>query len=212
METNNQPTEAQFNQEDINPSYKMTAEDLSSIKTLGGLAALFAAGSIIPYIGSLLALASIVLFLLTFHKISKVSGKRSIFTNIGFAYLISFVVGLALVVYIIFTFMNVFADYNYDMKYFISSFGTIKDDFITTIIMIGVFFYIITIAYAYLWKMSLDKTAAFFNEKAFKTVGLLYIIGAATIVVCGLGILVTFAAHIVLAVAFFSLKTDKISS
>ena len=72
--------------------------------------------------------------------------------------------------------------------------------------MVCVFFYVITIAYAYLWKLSLDKTAGFFNEKGFKTAGLLYIIGAATIILCGMGVLVTLAGHIVLAVAFFSLK------
>jgi len=211
METNNQPSEVLLNNDNVNTPYKMTSEELSGIRTLGGLAALFAAGSIIPYIGFLIGLASIVLFLITFHKISKVADKKSIFSNIGFAYLISFVAGLALVIFIIFTFINVFADYHYDMEYFFSQIGSIKEDFLTTIIMIGVFFYVISITYAYLWKMSLDKTAVFFNDKAFKTAGLLYIIGAATIVVCGLGMLVTIAGHIVLAVAFFSLKPDKIS-
>jgi len=212
METNPQPTEAQFNRDDVILPQKMNTEDLANVRMLGGLAALFAAGSIIPYMGFLLMLASIVLFLIVFHKISKISGKRSIFTNIGFAYLISFVAGLALVAFIIFTLFDVFKSYHYDIEYLVNSIGSIKEDFITTIIMISVFFYVIIIAYAYLWKLSLDKTAAFFNEKGFKTAGLLYIIGAPTIIICGLGALVTLAGHIVLAVAFFSLKNEKVSS
>jgi len=57
--------------------------------------------------------------------------------------------------------------------------------------------------------MSLDKTAEFFGDKAFKTAGVLYVIGASTMILCGLGALVNLAAHIVLAVAFFSLKYPK---
>ncbi len=57
--------------------------------------------------------------------------------------------------------------------------------------------------------MSLDKTAQFFGDNAFKTAGILYIIGASTMILCGLGALVNLAAHIVLAVAFFSLKMPK---
>lgn len=209
MENNINTPEVTFNSNESYAPPTLSQEDFSNIKVLGGLAALFAAGSIIPYIGFILSLASIVLFLIAFYKISVASGKRSIFSNIGIAYLVSFVAGIALVVFFIITFLDFFREYAHtyfdeDDLYYI--WQTIGEDMMTTIVSVLIFYYFIFITYAYLWKLSLDKTAAFFNDNAFKTAGILYVIGAASIVLCGIGILVTLAANIVLAVAFFSLK------
>jgi len=212
MENNLETPDVTFNRDEEIPVKVLTSEEFSSIKTMGGLAAVFAIGAIIPYIGSILSLASIVLFLIAFHKISVASEKRSIFTNIGFSYLIGFVAVIVLIAFIVITFLDYFRDFSYnfydedDIYMFIN---TIKENLLTTIIGIFVLFYIIAITCAYLWKMSLDKTAVFFNDKAFKTAGLLYVIGAATIILCGLGALVNLAGHIVLAVAFFSAKYPK---
>lgn len=212
MENNLETPETTFNRGEEAPASIMTSEDFSNIKTMGGLAALFAAGSIIPYVGFILSLASIVLFLIVFNKISVVSGKKSIFTNIGFSYLIGFVSALALIAFVVFTFIDYFKEFSYndfDEDNLLCLVESIKENLLTTIIAIFVFYYIITITCAYLWKMSLDKTAVFFNDNSFKTAGILYIIGAATIILCGLGLLVNLAAHIVLAVSFFSLKYPK---
>jgi len=218
MEENINIPEATFNR-DEEPSVPLMKDgDLSDIKTMGGLAALFAAGSIIPYIGFILSLASLVLFLITFYKISVFSGKKSIFYNIGVSYLISFVLGIGLVVFFIVAFMDYIKDfssnynYNYiDEDYLFYLIETVKENLLTTIISVLVFIYIITITCAYLWKLTLDKTAVFFNDNIFKTVGILYIVGASTTILCGLGLLVNLAGHIVLAIGFFSLKKEKIN-
>ncbi len=216
MENNINIPEATFNKDEETSVPVMKDSDLSEIKTLGGLAALFAIGSIIPYIGFLLSLASIVLFLIAFHKISIFSGNKSIFYNIGLSYLISFVLGIGLVVFFVVALMDYIKDFSSNMYYLDEDYlyyliETIKENLLTTIISILVFFYIITITCAYLWKLSLDKTAVFFNDSTFKTAGILYIIGACTTILCGLGILVNIAGHIVLAIAFFSLKSNQIN-
>lgn len=212
MENTLQTPEATFNRGDEPEKRTLLPSDLSDIKTMGGLAALFAAGSIIPYIGFLLSLASIVLFLITFHKISVFSGKRSIFVNIGVSYLIGFVLGIAIAAFIIIAFLDYFKELsynNFDEDYLYYMIQSAKESVLTTIIAIVVFFLMVTVTCAYLWKLSLDKTAQFFGDNAFKTAGILYIIGASTMILCGLGALVNLAAHIVLAVAFFSLKMPK---
>jgi len=196
----------------FNGQKPMSDSDFSNVKILGGLAALFVLGGIIPYLGSLLSIASIVMFLIVFYKISRLTGEKSIFNNILMSYLIAFAFGIGIVVYFVFLFMDIFKAYGDVGIYFFEDPDNIEmlvSSFLTELVVVFVFAYVVMILFAFLWKKSLDKTAAFFNEKLFKTAGLLYIIGAPTIIVCGLGFLVTLAGHIVLAVAFFSLKKTE---
>jgi len=209
METqNNNREEVLFNQQT-----PLSPANISSIKLLGGLASLFALGSIIPYLGFLLSIASIVLFLIAFNKISNAAGKRTIFNNILIAYLIAVAFGIGIAVYVVFLFVDFFKDFGWsnieqleDYDNIVYFFKSLFGEFLT---ILG-FAYVISIVFAYLWKTSLDKTATFFNEKLFKTAGLLFVIGAFSIILCGIGSLVMLAGYIVLAIAFFSLKAEDI--
>jgi len=214
MENNlNTPDVTFIYNNEFNPD-AITPESISNLKIIGGLGAIFAAGTIIPYLGALLGIASIVLLLIAFYRISKMSGIKSIFSNICYAYIITFVLTVGLMIFMFISLFDFFSNmshnnYLYDNDFAESFFYDIKENLLAYVIGISLFFYLITILYAYLWKLSLDKTAVFFNAEGFKTAGLLYMIGAPAIILCGLGFLVTLAAHIVLAIAFFNLQPPK---
>ncbi|MDD3877535.1 MAG: DUF996 domain-containing protein [Bacteroidales bacterium] len=198
----------------LNKNKLVSATEISDIKLIGGLAALFSLGNIIPYIGFLLSIASMVMFLIAFYKIADILRKRVVFNNILMAYLIGIAFGLGIIVYFFYLFYDFFNSYNQLGIEFFEDIDTLEifvRSFLSDFLIMLALMYGMVILNAFLWKMSLDKTAHFFNEKLFKTAGLLYIIGAFTLVLCGIGILVTMAGHIVLAIAFFSLKSENLS-
>jgi len=112
---------------------------------------------------------------------------------------------MVVVLIIIFSFMEALKFSHFDMQHFIDTFR-VEGSILYTILMILVFIYALSIVVAFLWKRSLEGCALFFKEKLFSTAGLLFVIGAFTLILCGIGILVSLAGYIVLAIAFFSIK------
>ncbi len=195
------PAEPVFNEEP-----KVTHSDFGNIKVLGGLAALFIMGTFVPYIGALLGLASVIMFLISFYKISRLSGKKFIFNFILTAYILNLAVILSLIFFFFYAIYDILQNSGFSIDYIVNNFS-IEGSFLNTVLVLIAFYYVVSIIIAFLWKRSLDACAVFLKEKLFATAGLLYVIGALSLILCGIGILITLAAHIVLAIAFFSVKT-----
>ncbi len=204
METTNNSNE----EHSLKQNKHITKSELSNIRIIGGLAALFVLGSIIPYLGVLVMLSSVVLFLIAFYKISQLSGKVHIFNNILIAYLINIALILSIIAFFFYTIYDIIHAYNFDIRLLTETFSP-DGSLINNLLMVVVMFYVVSIIVAFLWKRSLDACSVIFNEKLFATAGLLYIIGAFTIILCGVGLLVSLAGHVVMAIAFFSIKNNN---
>lgn len=198
------PAETPFNE-----TRKATPADYGTIKVLGGLAALFTMGTFLPYIGLLIGLASVIMFLISFYKISQISGKKLIFNFILTAYILNLAVILSLIFSLFYAIYDILQNSGFSIDYIVRNYS-LEGSFLNTILVLMAFYYIVGIIVAFLWKRSLDASADFFKEKLFSTAGWLYVIGAATLILCGIGIFITLAAHIVLAIAFFSIKRPAI--
>ncbi len=177
--------------------------DFTQARTYGGVGALL---SFMGYIGTIMFPGSIILsvigailILVAVRMISSELEDEPIFTN----YLVSFILGITSIA-VLFAGLIVAG---------LSLFGASILGLIASIVVFGVAFILLEIASAFFLWRSYKRISSGTGVQLFETVGLLYFIGALTLVII-VGMLVSFIAAILEIVAYFSLpfKLEKSQS
>jgi len=179
---------------------------LSNAKILGGIGAILGlVGLFIPTIGFVLPIVGLILVFIAVKYISEETNDDSIFRNYLFYFIFSVIAVIslfAIIPLVIGVSLFNFTDPSYftDPTMLMESLGTVIAACILSFI-IAYIFYIISAIYL---KKSYASIAQHTNVDLFKTTGLIYLIGAATIII-GVGIFIILIARIIEIISFFSL-------
>ncbi len=178
--------------------------------TLGRVGILLPIASIIPVLGTLAGLASLVLLLLSHYNFSKVYTRPGIFNNALIGFIVQIggnIIGGAIIAVGVGTAAVSLSGSGMDsmgfqyIKSIIFESGLTISGAILILAGLIVGFYFIFNALKTLAEQS--------GVKLFRTAGLLYFIGAIGIIVFFLGFLVIIAAWIIHIIAYFSVPTEN---
>jgi len=163
----------------------------SNIKILGGLGTIFILLSWIPYIGWLLALTGLILLSIALKKISNQAPSKGIFKN----WIISIVISVTAAIILFFTILGAMSTYS----------SSEQNLLILLTYLIGVGTYIVV---GILYKKIFMGVYELTNESLFKTSANLFFWGGILSIIV-IGGFLFFIAWIIVAIAFFSLKTKE---
>ena len=180
---------------------------LESSKTLGGVGAILAAvGNFVPFLG----LIGIILVLIALKGLAEVYNERGIFQNALYA----FIFGLIGIAAAIVLFLSMFAT-----GFFMGMTPTPPTpptetplpSFIVSIIGVLIVIFIFYVLEAVFYRKSFTLVAEKSGEKMFNTAGTLLLIGAILVIIF-IGAIIMLIAWILVAIAFFSIKTPPPSA
>lgn len=175
---------------------------------LGKIGILLPLASIIPYLGSLTGLASVILLIISYNYFAQYYKESKIFNNYLIGFLVAIGAGLIGTLMFIFFLGSAFRDIIFRTNDFrnlleIFSYSWVKIVASLAVIYVG---YIVSNYYQYQAKKELALKT---QVKEFSTAGLLNFIGSITIILAGLGLIVMFIGWIFEIVAFFNLKEEE---
>jgi uncharacterized membrane protein len=202
---------------------------LESSKTIGGIGALLMFIGIFPYINyfGIVELIGAILVLVALHGLGNYYKEEGIFNNALYGIITGIVgvvfavaVGIVLVLSNIQDFLlKVFPSWNGDWSTLPSLSSMTPNTsniglgdvipFIVAAIMIIAILWVFSIIATFFLRRSLIKLSAKSNYGLFGTAGLLLLIGAFLVIVIGLGLILMWIAALVLAIAFFNLKSTQ---
>jgi uncharacterized membrane protein len=202
--------------------------NLETSKTLGGIGALLMFLGIFPYISTMgiVEIVGIILVLIGLYGIGNFYRERSIFNNAIYG-VISAVIGVVIAVAVAFTvFLTSFSDFlqqiypEWDGTWSsISSLQSMTPNtnfdpaailpFLTGFLLIIVVVWIFSVISTFFVRRSLREVSVRSGTGLFSTAGLLLLIGAVLIIIFGLGLLLMWIAALLLAIAFFTMKTGE---
>jgi len=174
---------------------------LESNKTLGGIGALLVAiGSFVPFLG----IVGIILVLVAMKGLAEYYNDHGIFQNALYAFLFG-IIGLiaAAVVLISIFFGGFFGGMMLGPEAAVGGgFLSLLLGIIVALVVVFVFYLLTAIFYRKSFNTLAEKT----GEKMFETAGTLMLIGAILTIII-IGLIFVLIAWILVAVAFFSMKT-----
>ena len=171
---------------------------LESSKTLGGVGAILVAiGSFVPILG----LIGIILVLIALKGLAEVYNENAIFQNALYA----FIFGIIGVIAAIYMFFTMFAG-GFFIR--IPSQESMYSSLISSLIGVLIIVFIFSLLEAIFYRKSFRIIAEKSGEKMFNTAGTLLLIGAILTIIL-VGAIILLIAWILLAIAFFSIKTTR---
>jgi uncharacterized membrane protein len=183
----------------------------SQTKALGAVGSIFVLLTAVPSVGWLLGIVGFIFVLVAIRDIANQVQDRSIFNNALLSVILAIsgiVVGTVVILGSFFSFAGLhnLSGPNYFGPNFNPSTVPIGDwvGLATAVIAGLAIVWVLLIVSAVYLRRSFDSIASRLNVKLFGTSGLLYLVGAATVIV-GIGFLLIFVAQILLVVAFFSI-------
>ena len=182
--------------------------NLSNAKMYGGIGAILTlVGGLVPSIGFAVQIVGFILVFLAVKDIYNVTKDGEIYSNYKMFFILSvisvivvFGLGLAVGTIGASLFSNIDFSQVTDFSTFMAEMGTVFMVCIASFIIS----WILAIIGAIFIRRSYNKIAKHTGVGLFKTTGLLYFIGALTIII-GIGLLIIFIAKILEIVAYFSL-------
>jgi uncharacterized membrane protein len=159
---------------------------------------------VIGVVGSALALAGYILFLIAMHRLSQYYKEPSIFSNLLRALIIQIVSTVILGVIVVV--MALLAAGSTPIS---STTTSVQPLIITTllaVIVAALVIFAISIYCAVLYKRSFDRLAEKSGVDSFKTTGLLYLIGAVLNIAGGIGAIILWIAWIFAAMGYQKLQ------
>jgi uncharacterized membrane protein len=203
--------------------------NLKSSKTLGGIGAILMVISVLPYISQLpfIGFIGAILVLVALHGFARVYKESGIFDNAFYGIIagivgvvLAVVIGIAVVLPNITGFLlKVFPSWNGDWQTLSSLSGMIPNTsnigfgdvipFITAAILVIATLWVFAIISAFFVRRSLKQLSARTNVGLFSTAGTLLLIGAVLIFLFGLGLLLMWIGVLLLAIAFFRIRTQE---
>jgi uncharacterized membrane protein len=205
---------------------------LKSSKTIGGIGAILIVISFLPYISQLpfIGLIGAILVLVGLHGFARAYKESGIYDNALYGIIagiigvvLAVVIGIAVVLPNITDFLlKVFPSWNGDWTTITSLSGMIPNTsnidfgdiipFITAAILVFATLWVFAIITAFFVRRSLVQLSAKTNVGLFSTAGTLLLIGAVLVIVLGLGLLLMWIAALILAIAFFRIRTEETAS
>jgi len=162
---------------------------LTSAKTLGGI------GGILVFIPGV-SLVGWILILVALNEISDVVRDRSIFDDALIAAITAIIGAVGFLVFLLsgsFSTLISFGAFTFGAGGVLAAVATL------------VFFWVFSIVSAIYLKRAYEKTAQRLNIHHFATAGMLYLIGAVTVII-GVGFIILFIALIFQVIAYFSIQ------
>jgi uncharacterized membrane protein len=184
---------------------------LSQAKTLGGVGSILAILFLVPYAGPVLTIAGLIMVLIAVRYVSDTAQDRAIFNDMLISTILAVVgvvAGVIVVVGTVFSALGRIFPGGIPTSPGVVPPTLTTSDLITLVAgaILGLaVIWIFLIVSAIFLRRSYRKISAFVGVGTFNTAGLLYLIGAALIILFGVGFIVIFVAEIVQIVAFFSL-------
>jgi len=179
---------------------------LSQARIYGGVGAILGlVGGVIPYAGGIVSIIGVVLVLVAVKYIAEETKDESIFTN----YLIAFILAI---VSIIVAIVALFAFIGTGVLFHPSEIKEAAHLFSLKHLLLGlvaaiIIFWILYLISAIFVKNSYYSIAHHTGVDLFHTTGLLYLVGAATLIIF-IGFLIIFIAKILEIISFFSLPDE----
>jgi uncharacterized membrane protein len=203
--------------------------NLKSSKTISSIGAILIVISVLPYISQLgiLGFIGAILVLVGLHGFAGVYKERGIYDNALYGILAGIVgvvlaaaIGIAVVLPNITDFLlKVFPSWNGDWQSLSSLSGMVPNTsnigfgdiipFITAAILVIAALWVFGIIATFFVRRSLVQLAAKTNVGLFSTAGTLLLIGAVLIFLFGLGLLLMWIGVLLLAIAFFRIRTQE---
>jgi uncharacterized membrane protein len=179
-------------------------ENISTQKMLGGIGYILILMGWMPRIGTFLSLVGTALWFISMYQLSNILGKPSIFRKV----LIFLILGItSMVTAFAFAIMaGIMAGVSLSASVRGET-GAILGLGLGAAITIIVTYAIIVVS-AYFYKEAYYILAQATTQNLFKIGGLLFFIGAITIILFGLGLLLIIVSNILLAVAFFKAPSE----
>jgi uncharacterized membrane protein len=191
----------------------MEYQKLRNAKLLGGIGSILMLLLPVPAAGWVIALVGFILVLVAVKYLADEINDHNVFTN----YLMSFIIviiGVALfAIIVVFSFFSTIAGTNWmafqnvtnpqQVYQMFQQTGLLT--FLGTLLAGLAVLWIVLIVSALFLRKSFNKIAEATKTHLFHTTGLLYLIGAALIIVFGIGIIIIFIAYIIQIIAFFTL-------
>lgn len=184
---------------------------IAQAKILGEVGSILVLLSFLPVAGSAVAIIGFILTLIAVKYISDFLNDSSIFSNILIAIILAIVgvaVGGIVILGSIFRFIGLG---NLAMLRTANTVPTDMFGFVAGIILGLVLVWIMFIVAAYFQRKSYEVVATRLNVGTFRTAAMLYLIGAALVIIL-VGFVLLFVAQILFVVAFFSIKDEAVSS
>jgi uncharacterized membrane protein len=204
---------------------------LKSSKTLGGIGAILMFIGVLPYISyfSIVELVGAILVLIALYGFAGFYKERGIFDNSLYAIItgivgvvLAAVIGIAVILPNIKDFLLiVFPSWNGDWQTLSSLSGMIPNTsninfgdiipFITAAILVIATLWVFGIIATFFVRRSLVQLSEKTNIGLFSTAGTLVLIGALLIIV-GFGLILMWLGVLILAIAFFKIRTEETTS
>jgi uncharacterized membrane protein len=202
---------------------------LESSKTLGGIGAILMFIGVLPYINyySIVELIGAILVLVALHGFARIYKESGIFNNALYGIItgivgvvLAAVIGIAVILPNIKDFLlKVFPSWNGNWQTLSSlsgmtpntsniSFGDIIPFIVAAILVIATL-WVFAIISTFFVRRSLKQLSARTNVGLFSTAGLLLLIGAVLIFLFGLGLLLMWIGVLLLAIAFFRIRSQE---
>jgi uncharacterized membrane protein len=181
---------------------------LGEAKNLGGIGAILAllSGLLfwVPYNAGIgLLIVGLVLMLIAVKNVADTVGDQAIYSSMMYSVILA-IIGPIIAAVVVFA---AAASFISTFRGFTPGQTTLPPGFITALgflILAGVILYICILISTVFLKKSYDAIALKLKVNMFHTTGLLFLIGAATLIV-GVGVVILFIAAILQIVAFFSI-------
>jgi uncharacterized membrane protein len=203
--------------------------NLKSSKTIGGIGAILMVISVLPYISQLgiIGFIGAILVLVALYGLARSYNESGIFSNALYGILagivgvvLAVVIGIAVVLPNITDFLlKVYPSWNGDWQTLSSLSGMVPNTsnisfgdiipFITAAILVIATLWVFGIIATFLVRRSLVQLAARTNVGLFSTAGTVLLVGAVLIILFGLGLLLMWIGVLLLAIAFFRIRTQE---
>src|SRR5713226_2222055 len=178
---------------------------LSQAKTLGGVGAILALLFWAPaHVGIVLLVVGLVLMLFAVKNIADIVGDQAIFSNMMYSVILAIIGPIIATVVLLAAAASFFSAFSGSAP----GITTIPSGFwaaLGFVILAGVILWVCILVSTVFVKKSYDTIATKLRVDMFRTTGLLFLIGAATLIVL-VGFLIPFIAAILQVVAFFSIS------
>jgi uncharacterized membrane protein len=175
--------------------------NISTQKMLGGIGSILILLVFMPgTVATLLGIVGVVLWFISIYQLSNILGKPSIFKKVLIGFILNIVGTVIAFAFGLMALIPLFVSPKNET-------GAISGLGLGVIVAIIVA-YDISLAAFYFYKEAYDILAQATAHNLFKIAGLLIFIGAITIILFGLGLLLMFVGYIVLAVAFFTTPNE----
>jgi uncharacterized membrane protein len=188
---------------------------LETNKTLGGVGAILMVVGLLGFFGAayalILCLVGIILVLIALKGLADHYQESSIFNNALYGFITIILGGVACIAVIVVMVMTMvlpgidLSDPSAIQRYFMDINNLWA--FVGSLIAAFVLLFVFVVVSAVLFRKSLDSLSAKSGEKLFRTAGLLWLIGAILFIVFFVGVILIWISWILMAVAFFSMKT-----